>query len=126
MLFLYRMIWATLFLHPVKGIGKIDVECIKKRCSKTFLLHLFFVDMLMSCINSIYFSYDKFDIILQAKFRYDINLVAERQHIECRSTYRVLKDISKISQEIYIEAKCLLRHFAVFTSRHLTSSKVLT
>ena len=39
------------------------------------------------------------------KTRYDINLVAARQHIECISTYRVIYDISKISTEIYIEEK---------------------
>ncbi len=36
--------------------------------------------------------------------RYDTNLVAERQHIECNNTYRVTFDISQISQEIYIAA----------------------
>ena len=40
-----------------------------------------------------------------AQTRYDINLVAVRQHIECVSTYRVIYDISKISQEIYIDEK---------------------
>ena len=39
------------------------------------------------------------------KTRYDINLVAVRQHIECASTYRVIYDILKISQEIYIDEK---------------------
>ncbi len=47
--------------------------------------------------NSICFCY--------AKSRYDINLVAARQHIECVSTYRVIYDISKILQEIYIDEK---------------------
>ena len=48
----------------------------------------------------------KFDMFfVSLKTRYDINLVAVRQHIECVSTYRVIYDISKISAEIYIDKK---------------------
>ena len=63
----------------------------------------FLVDMQTSfaryiySVNSICFCF--------AKTRYDINLVAARQHIECVSTYRVIYDISKILQEIYIDEK---------------------
>ncbi len=52
-----------------------------------------------------------------AQTRYDINLVAARRHVECFSTYRVIYDISKISQEIYIDEKKTCRNKSFFLER---------
>ena len=58
--------------------------------------------------NSICFRY--------AQTRYDINLVAARQHIACDSTYRVRKDISKISLRFISTQKRLVETSRFFWS----------
>ena len=55
-----------------------------------------------------------------AQTRYDINLVAVRQHIVCVSTYRVIYDISKISAEIYIAEKSVLNFQYAFFNGGVT------
>ena len=64
---------------------------------------LYFVDMQSSIAR--YFCYHKIDMFfVSLKTRYDINLVAARQHIECVSTYRVCKTYRK-SRTRFISTK---------------------
>ena len=66
-----------------------------------------------------YFHYRKIDMFFALlKTRYDINLVAERQHIECTSTYRVCKTYRK-SRKRFISMKKRL----VETSRFFWSGR---
>ena len=88
-------------LHFAPFISNI-IRDIRFRCN------LVFVDMQTSFARYFHFVksicfFGQF-VNCPYKTRYDINLVAARQHIECVSTYRVIYDISKISQEIYIDA----------------------
>ena len=74
---------------------------MKKRTIEIFII---FVDMQSSIAR--YFCYHKIDMFFALlKTRYDINLVAVRQHIEFVSTYRVCKTYRK-SRKRFILMRC--------------------